>query len=94
MKNAIKFVIIGINAYMLISYFSDYDSTASDASVGFGFIALMVVLTISNIPLYILYRVIDKKDKRLCPACGVNVKVGLTICPMCKFDFAKASGSQ
>ena len=88
-----KFVIIGINAYMLISYFIDIDASDSDTSIGFGFIALMVVLTIINIPLYIVYKVIDKKAKRLCPACGVNVKVGLTICPMCKFDFAKSAGA-
>ena len=88
-----KFIIIGINAYMLISYFMDVDTSNSDASIGFGFIALMVVLTIINIPLYIVYKVIDKKAKRLCPAGGVNVKVGLTICPMCKFDFAKSAGA-
>ena len=56
-----KFIIIGINAYMLISYFMDVDTSNSDASIGFGFIALMVVLTIINIPLYIVYKVIDKK---------------------------------
>jgi hypothetical protein len=88
-----KFVIIGINAYMLISYFMDIDASDSDTSIGFGFIALMVVLTVINIPLYIVYKVIDKKAKRLCPACGVNVEVGLTICPMCKFDFAKSAGA-
>ena len=88
-----KFVIIGINAYMLISYFMDIDASDSDTSIGFGFIALMVVLTVINIPLYIVYKVIDKKAKRLCPACGVNVAVGLTICPMCKFDFAKSAGA-
>jgi hypothetical protein len=93
MKNALKFLIVGINAYMLISYSMDIDTSDTDASIGFGFIALMVVLTIINIPLYILYRVIDRKAKRLCPACGVNVKVGLTICPMCKFDFAKSAGT-
>jgi len=38
-----KFVIIGINAYMLISYFMDIDASDSDTSIGFGFIALMVV---------------------------------------------------
>ena len=78
---------------MLISYFMDIDTSDSDASIGMGFIALMVVLTIINIPLYIIYKVIDKKAKRLCPACGVNVKVGLTICPMCKFDFLKSAGA-
>ena len=93
MKDLVKYVIIGINAYMLISYFMDIDTTDSDASIGFGFIALMVVLTVINIPLYILYRVISKKG-RTCPACGGQVKVGLTVCPKCQFDFAKASGSQ
>ncbi len=34
-----------------------------------------------------------KRNPRLCPACGVKVEVGLTICPKCRFDFAKAAGA-
>ena len=30
--------------------------------------------------------------RRVCPACGVNVPVGLTVCQKCLFDFRKMAG--
>lgn len=84
-------VIIVINAYIFISFFSSYDVNADDTSNGIGIMVLIFFLALLNTFLYVLYRVTATK-KRECPACGQNVKKGLTICPSCKFDFAKAAG--
>ena len=48
-------------------------------------------MTVISIPLYIVYRITGKKG-RVCPACGVKVPVGLTVCPKCLFDFRKIAG--
>jgi len=49
----------------------------------------MIVWGVLNlIFLYVLYRVTGTK-KRECPACGQNVKKGLTVCPSCSYDFFK-----
>jgi hypothetical protein len=53
----------------------------------------LLVLAAVNVVLYVIYRVTEKRNPRLCPACGVKVEVGLTICPKCRFDFAKAAGA-
>jgi hypothetical protein len=84
-------VIIVINAYIFISFFSSYDVNADDTSNGIGIVVLIFFLALLNTFLYVLYRVTATK-KRECPACGQNVKKGLTICPSCNFDFAKAAG--
>ena len=93
MKNIRPFgwVIIVLNAYFFISFFSGYDTSASDTANGFGVMFLVFWLAIMNTFLYVLYKVTGGK-KRDCPACGVGVKKGLTICPACKFDFVKAAG--
>lgn len=83
-------VIIALNAYFFISFFKDYDSTASDTANGIGFMFLIFWLAIMNTFLYVLYRITGGK-KRECPACGQNVKKGLTVCPSCNFDFMKAA---
>ena len=62
------------------------------AAVFFIIIWLLVSMAV-NVILYVIYRVTKKKDERLCPACGVAVAVGLTVCPKCNFDFAKAAGA-
>ena len=67
-------VIIAINAYILISFFAGYDVNGDDTANGIG---IMVPGT----------------KKRECHACGKNVKKGLTVCPSCNFDFAKAAGN-
>ena len=84
-------VIIAINAYIVISFFSSYDVNADDTSNGIGIMVLIFFLALLNTFLYVLYRVTGTK-KRECPACGNTVKKGLTVCPSCNFDFAKAAG--
>lgn len=95
MKNIRPFgwVIIALNVYFVYSFFSGYDPNAGDTANGIGFMFLLFFLAIMNVVLYVLYRVTGGK-KRDCPACGVGVKKGLTVCPSCNFDFAKAAGGE
>ena len=81
-------VIIALNAYFFISFFMNYDVNASDTANGIGIMVLIFWLAIMNTFLYVLYRITGTK-KRECPACGNNVKKGLTICPSCSYDFFK-----
>ena len=86
-------VIIAINAYIIISFFSGYDVNGDDTANGIAIMVTFFFLAVLNVFLYVLYRVTGTK-KRLCPACGQTVKKGLTVCPSCNFDFMKAaSGS-
>ena len=85
-------VIITLNAYFVFVFFKDYDSTASDTANGFGLMILVFWLAIMNTFLYVLYRITGGK-KRECPACGSRVKVGITNCSKCGFDFMKAAGN-
>ena len=94
MKNIrpLGWVIIVINVFFLVNFFVSLDSTSSDTVIGLSFVFTLFMLTVINIPLYIVYRVTGNK-KRECPACGHRVPVGLTVCEMCLFDFRKkASG--
>lgn len=97
MKNIRPFgwVIIALNAYFLISFFMNVDtsSSADSTATGLGFIFLMFWLAIMNVVLYVIYRVTGGK-KRDCPACGNGVKKGITVCPSCNFDFMKAAGGE
>ena len=88
-------VIIALNAYFFISYFMNVDtsSTADSTAIGLGFMFLIFWLAIMNTFLYVLYRITGGK-KRDCPACGVGVKKGLTVCPSCDYDFMKAAGGE
>ena len=94
MKNLRPFawVIIALNIYFVVAFSLEIDSTDSDTALGLQFMVLMVWLAIMNVVLYVLYRITGCK-KRQCPACGKNVKKGLTICPSCNFDFMKAAGN-
>ncbi len=83
-------VIIAINAYILISFFSGYDVNGDDTANGIAIMVIFFFLAILNTFLYVLYRVTGTK-KRSCPACGQTVKKGLTVCPLCNFDFMKAA---
>ena len=83
-------VIIALKIYFLYAFFSGGDGTESDTALGLGFMFLMFWLAIMNVVLYVIYRVTGGK-KRECPACGQNVKKGLTVCPSCNFDFMKAA---
>ena len=92
MKNLRPFawVIIVLNAYFFVSYFMSYDVNASDTANGIGIMVLIFWLAIMNTFLYVLYRITGGK-KRECPACGLGVKKGLTVCSSCNFDFMKAA---
>lgn len=90
-------VILVINGYFLYSLFKGVADLSgpngSDTSVGVFVILFFFVWAIVNIPLYIIYRVTGGK-KRQCPACGVNVKVGILKCPACGLDFYKHASGQ
>ena len=93
MKNIRPFgwVIIGINVLLLINFFSTLNSNTSDLTLIVGLLFTLFLMTLISVPLYIIYRITGKK-KRVCPACGINVPVGLTVCEKCLFDFRKAAG--
>lgn len=87
-------VIIVINAYFVYSFSKGVLDLSSDGSgdTAIGIYAFMslIIWAVLNIILYVLYRVTGRK-KRECPACGRHVKKGLTTCPSCQFDFARAA---
>lgn len=85
-------VIIGVNALIVVNFFYGISGEDDSTVIGIAFVFSLFILAIINIPLYIIYRVTDTK-KRQCPACGVGVKKGKTICPSCNFDFGKAASS-
>lgn len=84
-------VIIAINAYFIANFFKDYDSNADATANGIGVIVLFSFLAIVNSVLYVLFRVTAKKQRE-CPACGKQIKTGITVCPFCNFDFFKSAG--
>jgi hypothetical protein len=81
-------VIISINALIIINFFYGISGVDDDTVIGLAFIFNLFLLAIINVPLYIIYRITDKK-KRECPACGSKVPVGLTVCETCLHDFRK-----
>ena len=97
MKNIrpMGWVIIVFNAYYLYAFSKGIvDLSAEgggDTAVGIYALFSLFVWAVLNIILYILFRVTAKK-KRECPACGVKVPVGVTICQKCLFDFKKQAG--
>lgn len=89
-------VILAINAYFVYTLFSGVaGSSGSDTATGIFVMMLLFVWAIVNVPLYIVYKVTGGK-KRQCPACGINVKVGVLKCPACGLDFYRhaSGGSQ
>lgn len=86
----LSWIIIGLNAYFLLSFFLNINTNDSDTTIGLTFFVLMLWLAIMNVVLYVIYRVTGSA-KRDCPACGMGVKKGLTICSNCNFDFLKAA---
>jgi len=98
MKNIrpMGWLIIVFNAYYLYAFSKGVvDLSAeggSDTSVGIYAIFSLFVWAVLNIILYVLFRVTAKK-KRECPACGVKVPVGVTVCQKCLFDFKKQAGT-
>ena len=95
----IGWVIIIFNIFWIYSLLRGlYDigiSGETEGAIGVAvtlFILLwLVVLIVVNVVLYIIFRITG--NRRFCPACGFNVKVGLTVCSKCNFDFAKAAGN-
>ena len=98
MKNIrpMGWLIIAFNVYYLYAFSKGIvDISAEgggDTAVGIYALFSLFVWAVLNIILYILFRVTAKK-KRECPACGVKVPVGLTVCQKCQFDFKKQAGS-
>ena len=86
-------VIIVLNVYFFVSFSMQIDPNDSDTALGIQFFVLIFWLAIMNTFLYVLYRVTSGK-KRVCPACGSKVKVGITTCSECSFDFMKAASGQ
>ena len=87
-------IIIAINAYYLYAFSKGVvelsEDGGGDAAVGIYTFMSLIIWAVINVVLYVLYRVTGGK-KRECPACGKNVKKGLTVCPTCNFDFSKAA---
>ena len=98
MKNIrpMGWLIIVFNAYYLYAFSKGVVELSaeggSDTSVGIYAIFSLFVWAVLNIILYVLFRVTAKK-KRECPACGVKVPVGVTVCQKCLFDFKKQAGT-
>jgi len=100
MKNIRPFgwVIIFLNFFYIVNFFVGreglYIQEGDPDTVIFNqFILLVIWLVVMNIVLFVIYRVTGGK-KRECPACGSRVKVGITTCSKCGFDFMKAAGNQ
>jgi hypothetical protein len=98
MKNIrpMGWLIIAFNAYYLYAFSKGIvDISAEgggDTAVGIYAVFSLFVWAVLNIILYVLFRVTAKK-KRECPACGVKVPVGVTVCQKCSFDFMKQAGA-
>jgi len=93
MKNIRPFgwVIIAFNAYYLYAFSKGVvDLARNDVAIDMYAIMSLFVWAIINVILYVLFRVTGKGKSRTCPACGSKVKVGITSCSKCGFDFMKA----
>ena len=98
MKNIrpMGWLIIVFNAYYLYAFSKGIVDISADGggdtAVGIHALFSLFVWAVLNIILYVLFRVTAKK-KRECPACGVKVPVGVTVCQKCSFDFKKQAGA-
>jgi hypothetical protein len=63
--------------------------TAIGAGIGIMFILFLWAMV--DVILGVTW-LVTNKSKRSCPACGQNVKKGLTVCPSCQFNFTAAAG--
>lgn len=88
-------LIIAFNIYFLYAFAKGVIELGSDdLAVGvYAFMSLIVWGVINSI-LYVLYRVTNRNKGRSCPACASKVKVGLTACTKCGFDFKKAASGE
>ena len=65
---------------------------ASDAGTSIG-VGLIIFLWFLVFVVLSIIWFMTRPKHRLCPACGVDVKKGLTACPQCSHDFAAAARS-
>jgi hypothetical protein len=90
-------VIIVINALLIYSFTAGVieigAEESGDITAGIYIFISLIIMAVVNVVLYVLYRVTGG-SKRGCPACGIGVKKGLTVCPSCNFDFMKAAGGE
>lgn len=56
-------VIIALNAYFIISYFSDFDPNGDPTANGIGIMVLVFWLAIMNTFLYVIFRITAKRKK-------------------------------
>ena len=87
-------VIIAFNVYFLYAFsrgIADLDD--NDVAIGFYSLMSLFIWAVINVILYVLFRVTGKGKSRTCPACGSKVKVGLTVCSKCGFDFFKSAST-
>jgi hypothetical protein len=86
-------VIIIVNVYFFVSLARAISSTNSDTTNGVILFIWLIFIATINVIMYVIYRITQRK-RRKCPACASNVKVGVTSCSKCGFDFMKhASGT-
>jgi hypothetical protein len=85
-------VIIVINILMISNFFYGISGEDDSTVVGMAFFLTLFLMTVINVPLYVIYRITDKK-KRECPACGSKVRVGITTCSKCSYDFKRNSSN-
>ena len=56
---------------------------------GIGIFMILVLWVLVDIILLVIW-LITRKKSRNCPACGKNVKEGLTVCKSCGHDFVRS----
>lgn len=57
---------------------------------GIGLTLIAMVWFIGFIVLALIW-LMSRPQRRLCPACGAQVRSGVTVCPSCSYDFAGAA---
>jgi hypothetical protein len=105
----LSWVIIAVNVLFLWSLLTGVGSNATSCDglsgdslsacqagtaigTGIGVLMLIVLWAFIDIILLVIFLVTNKKQ-RSCPACGRKVKVGLTQCSKCSYDFKSNSAS-
>jgi rubredoxin len=70
--------------------FANAKESGCEAGAGIAAVGIIVIWFLGYIPLGIIWFA-SRPSKRVCPACGENVKKGQTTCPSCGHDFAAAA---
>jgi hypothetical protein len=66
---------------------------ARDVGTGIGVIVLWFIWFFGFIILSLIW-FMSRPKGRTCPACGEDVKKGVTVCPNCQHDFARAASHE